>query len=113
MSHRWKLKEVQMHYEIVVSQYGQHLFATHERSATNQIEAARLYCEFKARFPAQQGFEITVTEYRGVGDVVTDRMNQLVAREKLDMDRDCRVEHCNATPLNACLYCAEHANYHP
>ncbi len=56
-----------MWYEINVSQKCEHLFATHERSIKSAEELRRVYGEIKSRFPAEQGFEITVTRFDALG----------------------------------------------
>lgn len=54
-------KRVGMHYEINISKNGQHFFATHERSIHDQRKLAEVYVELRRAFPANKGYEITVT----------------------------------------------------
>lgn len=56
-----------MFYEINVSLNGRHLFATAERSLTNERDARALYADFATRFPADQGFKISLTEWNKTG----------------------------------------------
>ena len=61
-----------MHYEINVSENGQHLFATHERSLTTLGRVKKLYKRLKAAFPEAEGFAITVTRYETIGYGVSE-----------------------------------------
>lgn len=56
-----------MYYEINVSKNGQHLFATAERSVTNNLKAKEVYNLFKEKFPESEGYEISVTRWEKVG----------------------------------------------
>lgn len=57
-----------MHYEINVSRNGKHLFATSERSLKDTESAHALAAEFKqVRFPASQGFVVTMTRWDSIG----------------------------------------------
>lgn len=49
-----------MYYEINVSQEGQHVFATAERSAPTISKAKYLYEMFSKAFPAELGYKIDV-----------------------------------------------------
>jgi len=46
-------------YEINVSLNGFHLFATHERSLTNEDLFEKALTVFKEKFPKSEGYEIT------------------------------------------------------
>ena len=59
-----------MYYEINVSLNGRHLFATAERSATNEREAKRLYNLFKEKFPEAEGYDITITKWEKIGEII-------------------------------------------
>lgn len=59
-----------MHYEICVSQNGQHFFATHERSLTTAFEASKVYKVLKDKFPKEDGYEISVTRWEKRGSKV-------------------------------------------
>lgn len=60
-----------MHYEINVSKHGKHVFATAERSLKDIESAHALAAEFKqVRFPASQGFTVTMTRWEAVGTAV-------------------------------------------
>lgn len=59
-----------MYYEINVSKNGQHLFATAERSVTNNLKAKEVYNLFKEKFPESEGYEISVTRWEKVGKSV-------------------------------------------
>lgn len=60
-----------MHYEINVSKDGKHIFATAERSLKDIESAHALAAEFKQlRFPASQGFAVTMTRWETIGTEV-------------------------------------------
>lgn len=52
-----------MYYEINVSLNGKHLFATAERSIVNTWTLQKVYKLFKEKFPKEEGYEISVTEW--------------------------------------------------
>lgn len=56
-----------MYYEINVSLNGKHLFATAERSITNNLKAEKVYLIFKEKFPESEGYKIDITEWNKVG----------------------------------------------
>lgn len=56
-----------MYYEINVALNGKHLFATAERSVTNEWKAKDLYKLFKEKFPETEGYKISVTKWEKVG----------------------------------------------
>ena len=56
-----------MYYEINVSLNGRHYFATNARSITDSETAIRLSMDIKSRFPAKEGFKVTITYYPGHG----------------------------------------------
>jgi hypothetical protein len=56
-----------MYYEINVSQYGQHVFATAPRSLTEDYRAHELYNIFCEKFPVSDGYVVTVTRWETVG----------------------------------------------
>jgi hypothetical protein len=56
-----------MGYEINVSLNGTHFFATHERSITTQLSARNTCAIFKVKFPEDEGYKVTVTEWRKTG----------------------------------------------
>ena len=49
-----------MSYEINVSHYGSHLFATSERSLSTLVDALTLKAEFDKRFPESEGYNLTL-----------------------------------------------------
>ncbi|MGD9727380.1 MAG: hypothetical protein AB7L09_21440 [Nitrospira sp.] len=53
---------VQNHFEINVSKYGKHCFATAERSAVTIDEAYKLFKDFEKRFPKDEGYKIEITK---------------------------------------------------
>ena len=59
-----------MYYEINVSLYGQHFFATDKRSITNKSALNRVYKVLKEKFPVEEGYDILVTYYETVGKFV-------------------------------------------
>lgn len=61
-----------MYYEINVSLNGRHLFATAERSATNEWTAKKLHNLFKEKFPEAEGYDITVTEWVKIGKIIEE-----------------------------------------
>lgn len=56
-----------MYYEINVSIKGKHLFATAERSITNEMELKKVYYIIARKFPEEEGFCINVTQYEKRG----------------------------------------------
>lgn len=59
-----------MYYEINVALNGTHFFATAERSATTSAEAVTLYDAICAAFPAEKGYQITVTKWDTCGSQI-------------------------------------------
>lgn len=51
-----------MSFEINVSLNGKHLFATHKRSMQSIFEVSRVYKIIREKFPADEGFNISLTE---------------------------------------------------
>jgi hypothetical protein len=49
-----------MYYEINVSLNGVHFFATSPRSITSKAELKKVYAIFKEKFPASEGYKLTV-----------------------------------------------------
>ena len=56
-----------MGYEINVSLNGKHFFATHERSITNIWKLQDVLPIFMEKFPEEEGYKITVTEWQKTG----------------------------------------------
>ena len=52
-----------MYYEINIALNGRHLFATAPRSITTYDELKTILRVFKAKFPANEGYEISASEY--------------------------------------------------
>ena len=50
-----------MHYEINVSLNGEHVFATHKRSISNHFAAQRVFNIIRNRFPASEGFAVSIS----------------------------------------------------
>lgn len=59
-----------MHYEINISLNGKHLFATAERSIVSTYQLQKVYNLFKEKFPEEDGYKISVTEWNKVGKEV-------------------------------------------
>ena len=59
-----------MYYEITVSRYGMHYFATAERSITCERDAKNTFNHFSDLFPAGDGYQITVTRYEKTGEQI-------------------------------------------
>ena len=59
-----------MYYEINVSLNGKHLFATAERSITNNLKAEKIYNLFKEKFPESEGYKIDVTYWEKTGRII-------------------------------------------
>ena len=59
-----------MYYEINVSKYGHHVFATAERDISNIWELEKVYNLFREKFPKSEGYEISVTHWEKVGKFV-------------------------------------------
>ena len=64
-----------MHYEINVSQFGRHYFATHERSLSEAIEgrARAMFNHFCIIFPAEDGYSVTLTKWDCSGHEIDER----------------------------------------
>lgn len=59
-----------MYYEINISENGKHLFATAERSITNESQLKKVYDKLKIAFSEPQ-YQIRVTRYDKIGiDVI-------------------------------------------
>ena len=56
-----------MYYEINVALNGKHFFATAERSITNQWDLEKVYNVLKEKFPVEEGYEITITQWEKWG----------------------------------------------
>jgi len=61
-----------MFYEINVSLYGKHLFATHQRSLCTLADASNLYFMFKEKFPEEEGFKISVKREQVTGEYLDE-----------------------------------------
>lgn len=60
-----------MHYEINVSRFGKHLFATHERSLTNSESAMMVLRMIVNRFPESEGFKVLITREEKRGEFLS------------------------------------------
>ncbi len=56
-----------MYFEINVSLWGRHVFATAPRSLTGEQAAKTLFEDFVERFPAAEGFTITCSRIEVTG----------------------------------------------
>jgi hypothetical protein len=59
-----------MYYEINVALNGTHYFATHERSITYIETAKKVFADFVKRFPKEEGFSISLTEWETRGKTI-------------------------------------------
>lgn len=59
-----------MYYEINVSKDGRHLFATAERSVTDNHKLQNVYKLFTEKFPEEEGYRVTVEKWEKVGKFV-------------------------------------------
>ena len=59
-----------MYYEINVALNGQHFFATDKRSITNKIALEVVYKILKEKFPLEEGYDITVSQYETRGKFI-------------------------------------------
>lgn len=59
-----------MYYEVNVSRYKRHVFATHERSVTTEWELKEILKLFSEKFPESEGFNIMVTQYWKAGETI-------------------------------------------
>ncbi len=62
---------MQSYYDINVTFHGQHLFATHPRSAKSKEEAERIFNAIKAKFPESEGYNVSCTHWAGAGSNVS------------------------------------------
>lgn len=60
-----------MYYEINVSLGGSHLFATHKRSIQTSAQLQKVASIFVNKFPASEGFNISITYWAEEGRQVT------------------------------------------
>lgn len=56
-----------MNYVINVALNGKHFFATAERSATTEWQAALLFTAIREKFPEADGYSVTCTQWETVG----------------------------------------------
>lgn len=59
-----------MYYEINVALNGKHFFATAERSITTSWELERILAVFREKFPATEGYNISVTKWSEIGEEI-------------------------------------------
>lgn len=59
-----------MFYEINVALNGKHLFATAERSITNQADCRKVIKIFKEKFPENEGYHISATYWESTGQIL-------------------------------------------
>lgn len=59
-----------MYYEINVSKNGMHFFATAERSITSFDKLKEVVQVFNEKFPEEQGYRISVTQWEKLGKSV-------------------------------------------
>jgi len=77
-----------MWYEINVSLKGKHFFATAKRSITDREQLKKAYTVFAEKFPASEGYELTVTNY-AVSGYTVDPMTGEPPRQTIgDMELD-------------------------
>ena len=67
---------MQDHYEINVSHYGSHFFATAPRSCVSETQMNKVFREIKNRFPESEGFKVTVTYYTVKGREVHPKISR-------------------------------------
>lgn len=60
-----------MYYEINVALNGRHFFATAERSITTQWDLEKVYNVLKEKFPTEEGYEITISQWTKIGKSIT------------------------------------------
>jgi hypothetical protein len=63
-----------MRWEINVSRDGQHFFATHPRSITNEQKCISILVSFLLCFDPAEGYKIKVTRWDDIGLDVTDEI---------------------------------------
>ena len=61
---------MQSHYSINVAKDGLHFFSTAEQSGVDRAQVRRVAQQLKKHFPAEAGFQITVTQWEVRGRVV-------------------------------------------
>ena len=81
---------MQSYYEINVSKNGSHFFATAERSAWVENEAAELYAVFSEKFPKSEGYEVSVTLWTAGGCDQSEWIKTLAKeiKEKKDINKN-------------------------
>lgn len=55
------------HFEINISLYGKHLFATHERSITTTDKYNKVLAILREKFPESEGYSISATLWETQG----------------------------------------------
>jgi hypothetical protein len=65
---------MQSYYEINISKNGQFVFATAERSATDEHSAKKLFKLLKEKFPESEGYKVEVTYWDCTGYFVSHRL---------------------------------------
>lgn len=58
------------HYEVNVSLNGKHFFATAPRSIITMDDLRSVYGALKAAFPEEKGYQLRVTHWKGIGELV-------------------------------------------
>ena len=59
-----------MYYEVIVALNGRHFFATAERSITDRATLEKVLDVFRECFTAENGYEISVTKWEKVGQII-------------------------------------------
>lgn len=74
-------------FEINVSKNGRHYFATHERSIVNQEQCSVLFEEFTKKFPAKEGYEISVTHVKRESVTMTEELVFQMVLETIERNK--------------------------
>lgn len=72
-----------MSYSINVALNGRHYFATTERSLQTSEQAAKMLVDFVKRFPAQDGFKVSISYNPGI----SYHLDNIEANDIVDPDK--------------------------
>jgi len=76
-----------MHYELNVSKGGAHLFSTAPQSFQSEEHALAVFADLIGRFPATEGYEVTLTRCDTVSTRVAHRSSIQRPQRPVRLDR--------------------------
>lgn len=76
-----------MNYKISISKHGKHYFSTTEESLTCKEQCAELFKELTQKFPAKEGYVVTVTEWKKSGTSLTEELVFQMVLDAIERNR--------------------------